>query len=64
MAKEKPDYRHQLERIQEAFPGKETLCPCEVAKWLHKDPRTVKKIFSFHPVMGISIVQLAREMLN
>lgn len=64
MSREKTDYRNQLERIMEAFPGKEVLSVNEVSKWLKKDNRTVKKMFSFREGYGISIVQLAREMLN
>ena len=63
MAREKPEYRRQLERIQEAFPGKEMLGIYEVAKWLHMDNRTVKKLFQFKGTK-ISIVQLASQMLS
>lgn len=63
MAREKPEYRQQLERIQEAFPGKELLGVYEVAKWLKMDYRTVKKLFRFKGTK-ISIVQLASEMLS
>jgi len=60
----KDGYYEQLQRITEAFPNRETITPCEVAKWLHKDVRTVKRIFTFRDGYGISIVQLARQMLN
>lgn len=62
--REKDGYREQLERIIEAFPNRETLTPADVAKWLHKDPRTVKRLFTFRDGYGISIVQLARQMIN
>lgn len=63
MGREKEMLREQMLVIRNAFPDKELLMPGEVAKWLHKDPRTVKRDFSFKPGIGISIVQLAREML-
>ena len=62
MAREKPAFRLQLERIQAAFPGKEMLGVYEVAKWLKMDSRTVKKRFNFRD-KKISIVQLASDML-
>lgn len=64
MPREKIDYRNQLERIMEAFPGKEVLSVNEVSKWLKSDQRTVARRFTFRKGYGISIVQLAREMLN
>ncbi len=63
MAREKPEYRWQLERIREAFPGKEMLGVCDVAKWLKMDARTVKQMFTFKGTK-ISIVQLASQMLS
>jgi len=63
MPREKEAYRDQLERIIEAFPGREYILPSELSKWLKRDIRTVRRLFSFKKGFGISIVQLAREML-
>ncbi len=62
MPREKEAYRDNLVRIMEAFPGKEVLCPTEVAKWLHMDYRKVKKIIPFKKGFGISVATLARFM--
>lgn len=45
MAREKEAYRDNLERILEAFPGREILYQKEIAQWLHMDSRTVKANF-------------------
>ena len=58
--REKEGYRDNLERVLAAFPGREVLRPAEVARWLHMDPRTVKKAFPFKPGIGISVATLAR----
>lgn len=63
MPLEKEGYRDQLERLTEAFPGKEVLTAKEVAQFLGRDVRTVRENFSFKKAIGISIVQLARELL-
>ena len=68
MAREKEAYRDNLERILEAFPGREILYQKEIAQWLHMDSRTVKATF---PMKGggtrgascwISVASLARAM--
>lgn len=58
--REKEGYRDNLERVLEAFPGREVLKPAEVARWLHMDPKTVRKAFPFKPHFGISVATLAR----
>lgn len=63
MRMEKEMLQEQVLIIRNAFPNKEMLLPGEVARWMHKDPRTVKRLFSFKPGIGISVIQLAREML-
>ncbi len=60
MPREKEAYRDNLERIIEAFPGKEILSVTEVSRWMKKDPRTVKRVFPFKDGLGISIATLAR----
>lgn len=68
MAREKAAYRDNLERIQEAFPGKEILCLKELAGWLHMDGRTVKRLFPMNgtgkrgSTCWISVATLARAM--
>ena len=68
MAREKEAYRDNLERILEAFPGREILYQKEIAQWLHMDSRTVKANF---PMKGggargascwISVASLARAI--
>ncbi|MCI7735195.1 MAG: hypothetical protein MSK39_10460 [Dysosmobacter sp.] len=68
MAREKEAYRDNLERILEAFPGREIITQKELAAWLHMDSRTVKQTF---PMKGggtqgstcwISVATLARAM--
>ena len=68
MAREKEAYRDNLERILEAFPGKEIITQKELARWLHMDSRTVKATF---PMKGggtqgatcwIFVASLARAM--
>lgn len=44
-AGEKRHHRDNLERILEAFPGREILYQKEIAQWLHMDSRTVKANF-------------------
>ncbi len=64
MAREKENYREQLAIIREAFPGQELLNISQVAKWLHRSPDTVKRMFTFNQKFKtISIAQLASEML-
>lgn len=41
MAREKADYRTNIERIQEMFPGDGMLTVVDVARWLKVDRRTV-----------------------
>lgn len=60
MPREKEAYRDNLARIIEAFPGKEIITVTELAKWLHRDIRTVKRKFPIKDGIGISIATLAR----
>lgn len=62
MPREREAYRDNLERILASFPGRETLTVQEVARYLRKDPRTVKRIFPFKPGLGISVATMARYM--
>lgn len=64
MPLEKPSYRDNLERVLEAFPSPhgEMLTVQEVARFLGKDPRTIKRIFPNIKPFGISKASLARFM--
>lgn len=61
MAREKPAYRDNVERIKIMFPDKELLSVFEAARFLGVDSRTVKKYF---PIKNgfISVATLAREL--
>lgn len=60
MPREKEAYRDNLSRILEAFPGREIITITELARWLHLDPRTVKRKFPIKEELGISVASLAR----
>lgn len=49
MPRERADYRDLLERLDEAFPGRELLQKQEIAAWLGIDPRTVARRYNFPP---------------
>ena len=59
---EKPAYRDNLERLDAAFPDKENLTIADVARWLGKGPRLVKKVYDIQPHIGISKATLARKL--
>lgn len=46
MPREKPAYREILDRLDEAFPGRELIQQKELAKFLGVDVRTVKRHYS------------------
>ena len=67
MAREKQDYRANLEIIREAFPDKATLSMKEVTSFLRRDRRTLLKDRTFPAQMvggkyAITITGLARYM--
>ena len=61
MAREKPSYRDNLERIVARFPDKEMLTVKDVCKFCGLDGRTAKKLFEFNHNY-ISFAKLARQM--
>ena len=61
MAREKPSYRDNLERITAQFPNKEMLTVKDVCKFCGLNYRTAKKLFEFTNNY-ISVVKLARQM--
>lgn len=61
MAREKPAYRDNLERISERFPNKEMLTVKDVSMFCGLNIKTVKKLFEFKNNY-ISVAKLAREM--
>ena len=67
MAREKPDYRANLELIKEHYPGKAVLNMKEACKFLRRDRRTLLGDKAFPAVMvggqySISIAALARYL--
>ena len=61
MAREKPSYRDNLERITARFPDKEMLTVTDVCAFCGLGHRTVKKMFEFNHNY-ISVAKLARQM--
>lgn len=61
MAREKPSYRDNIERIKEMFPTKELLRVGEVAQFTGLSRWTVTKLFEFTDGY-ISVAKLARAM--
>ena len=47
MAREKPEYRETLARLDEAYPGRELLKHSEIAEFLGVTTRTVKNRYGF-----------------
>ena len=62
MPREKPAFRDNLDRLDEAFPDRELLSVTEVARYLGKSSQTVAKRFPFRRGLGISKATLAREL--
>ena len=67
MTREKPAFREILDRLDEAFPGRELIQQKELAKFLGVDVRTVKKYFSaceskLHP--GYCKAKIARILAD
>lgn len=61
MAREKPEYRDNLEALIAAFPEKMLLTAREVAQYCGIDPRTAKRWYQIDR-RGITIPTLARRM--
>jgi hypothetical protein len=61
MAKEKPAYRDNVERIKLMFPNKELLNCTEVMDFTGLSRNKVKKMFTFKD-RYISVATLAREL--
>lgn len=62
MPREKECYRLVMERLEEAFPGKDMLTAPEVARFLGKDVRTVRKHYPIKKSIGISKAVLASAL--
>ena len=45
MPREKPAFRETLDRLDAAFPGRETIMQKELAEYLGISPNTVRKYF-------------------
>lgn len=71
MSREKEDFRAHLEILQEVFPGESMITLNRACKYLHKDPRTLKKDKTF-PIKRcgktgyqlVPVVGLARWMAS
>lgn len=61
MPRERPEYRDNYEALLQYSGGRMMLTTAEVARYLGKDPRTVKKLYNI-PKVGITIPTLARRM--
>ena len=63
MGREKEGYRHNIELLNERFPEKDALTLKEVADWLGRQPRTVKKHIKFNEKTKlITKADLARQV--
>lgn len=63
MPREKEAYRDNLTMLMEAFGGRSVVTPTEVAKWMHRDIRTVKRdLKDIIKPIGISVASLARYL--
>lgn len=59
MGRELANYRDILERLDEAYPGRELLTREEVAAFLGVNPRTVKRRYDF-PAGRVTKTMVAR----
>lgn len=62
MGREKDGYRANLERINEAFPGKEMLYRSDIAKFEGHQIRTISKRYKFNRFGEISKADYARQI--
>ena len=62
MARERPDYRDLLERLDRAFPGREMLTRDDLASFLGVSRQTVYNRYSFPPRTRITKTQAARAI--
>ena len=63
MPKEKEAYRDNLMMLKEAFGDKDIVSLTEVARWMKKDVRTVKRqLQTIIKPVGISVATLARYL--
>jgi len=61
MAREHPDFRETLARLDETFPGRELLTREEIAAFLGVNPRTVKRRYDF-PAGRVTKTAIARAV--
>lgn len=62
MPREKEGFRDNLERLDQAFPGREIISAADVADFTGLHITTVRKIYPIKPRIGISKVALARAL--
>ena len=63
MGREPANYRDILERLDEAYPGKEVLTKTETAAWLGISTKTLKKRYNLPPGFN-SKVQVAKAVAS
>lgn len=61
MPREKAEYRALLERLDAAFPDRETLKHSEIAEWLGVSTQTVRRRYGF-PRGRVSKTAVARAV--
>lgn len=61
MAREHPDFRETLARLDDTFPGRELLTREEIAAFLGVNPRTVKRRYDF-PAGRVTKTAIARAV--
>lgn len=62
MPREKDGYRANLERINEAFPGREVLTKADLVRFEGKNFRTIVKRYKFNAFGEISKADYARQI--
>ena len=55
MAREKADYRANIVRIEEMFPGEGMLTVSQAAKWLKVDRHKVTALIEHGRLVGVSV---------
>lgn len=62
MPREKIDYRTLLERLDQAFPGRELISKCEVAGWLGISKSTLLRRYDLPPGQKVTKTSVARAV--
>ena len=62
MAREKANYRDELEQLLNFFGDRRVLTITDVSEYTGRSRRWVKKAYNIDPTKGITVVALAREL--